>query len=113
MSKKKRTILIIVVILVSLLVLIGAAGGLLVGSYLSKVQYDTGEQVVEIEDIQQPALTDEEILQELLAEEPISEEADSAQEEIDALEEQMASQITENSGNTDDILKCPQQKRSN
>ena len=102
--KKKKTILIIVITVLSLLLLIGLAGFLLVNSYLSKVQYDTGEQVVEIEDIQQPALTDEEILQELLAEEPVSEEADSAQEEIDALEEQMASQITENSGDTDDIL---------
>ena len=79
---------------------------LLINSYLSKVQYDTGEQVVEIEDIQEPVLTDEEILQELLAEEPVSDEADSDREEISALEEQMASQLTEesNSESSDDIF---------
>lgn len=96
--KKKNTIFIIVIIILSLLVLVGTAGVLLMNSYLSKVQYDTGNQIVEIGNIQEPVLTDEEILQELFDEEPISDESDSAQEEIEALEEQMASQLALNKG---------------
>lgn len=72
----------------------------MINSYLSKVQYDTGNQVVECEDIEESSLTDDEILQELLSDEPISDESDSAKEEIAALEEQMAAQLAQNENST-------------
>lgn len=71
-------------------------GRYVIKSYLSKVQYDIGDQVIEMEDIQESFLTDDEILQELLADEPNSDESDSAQEEIATLEEQMAAQLSQN-----------------
>ncbi len=106
MLKKKRAIYIVIITILALLLLLVAIGSLLINSYLSKVQYDTGDQAVGIEDIQEPVLTDDEILQELLADEPISDDPDSALDEIATLEEQMASQlaqndvISDNAGNT-------------
>lgn len=78
-----------------LLVVVLVAGTLLINSYLSQVQYDAEGQVVEIEDIQESMFTDDEILQELFSDEPISDEEDSAWEEITALEEQMAAQLAQ------------------
>ena len=92
MLKKKRTIYIIIITILALLLLLVTVGTLLINSYLSKVQYDTGDQATGIEDIQESVLTDEEIIQELLADEPNSDESDSAKEEIAALEEQMEAQ---------------------
>ncbi len=94
--KKKRTIYIIIITILALLLLLVTVGSLLINSYLSKVQYDTGDQATGIEDIQGSVLTDEEIIQELLADEPNSDESDSAKEEIAALEEQMAAQLAKN-----------------
>lgn len=85
-----------------LLAVVLVAGSLLINSYLSQVQYDAGNQVVEIEDLQESVLTDEEIIQELLADEPISEESDSAKEEIAELEEQMAAQLAQSDKNAND-----------
>lgn len=101
MLKKKRTIFKVVMIILSLIVGVCTAGGLLINNYLSKVQYDTENKITEIEDSHEPILTNEEIINELLSDEPNSNEADSAQWEINALEEQMASQLVQNSGNTD------------
>lgn len=101
MLKKKRTIFIVVMIILSLMVGVCTAGELLINNYLSKVQYDTENKVTEIEDSHEPILTSEEIINELLSDEPNSNESDSAQGEINALEEQMASQLVQNSGNTD------------
>ena len=53
-------------------------------------------QKTEIEDIQELSLGDEEILQELFADEDVSDELDSAQEEIADLEEHMAEQLAKN-----------------
>ena len=78
------------------------AGLLLVNFYLSKVQYDTEVQGTEMADGQEKVLTDEESLQEFLSDELISMESDSSQDEINALEEKMASQLAQNSENTDD-----------
>ena len=106
MLKKKRAIYIIIITILALLLLLVTVGSLLINSYLSKVQYDTGDQATGIEDIQEPLLTDEEIIQELLADEPISDDPDSTPDEIATLEEQMASQlaqndvISDNAGNT-------------
>ena len=100
MQKKKKVICIIIVTISVLLLAVLAAGGYLINSYLSKVQYDTGNQVVECEDIEESSLTDDEILQELLSDEPISDESDSAKEEIAALEEQMAAQLAQNENST-------------
>ena len=83
-----------------ILVAVFATGSYLITSYLSKVQYDTSNQVDELEDVQEPMLTDEEILQELLADEKVSDEFDSAKEEIDALEEQMAAQLAQSDAST-------------
>lgn len=96
MQKKKKVICIIIVTISVLLLAVLAVGRYLIKSYLSKVQYDIGDQVIEMEDIQEASLTDDEILQELLADEPICDESDSAQEEIAALEEQMAAQLAQN-----------------
>lgn len=93
MLKKKKTIYIIIIFILVPLLLLLTVGSSLISFYLSKVQYDTEKQEVEIGDIQQTALTDEEILQELLADEPISDESDTAIGEIDALEQQMAAQL--------------------
>lgn len=107
MLKKKKTIYTIIITILALLLLLLVIGSLLITSYLSKVQYDNGNQVVDIDGIQQSVLTDDEILQELLADEPISDESDTAHDEIDALEEQMAAQldnisnITENTAGID------------
>jgi len=90
MSKRKKLIIIIVCVVLALFLVMGLAGALLINSYLSKVQYDTGKELVDIEGLQESILTDEEILGELLADDPASGEADSSQEEIDALESQMA-----------------------
>ena len=98
MRNKKKIFLSIVIGVLALVLVIGAAGALLVSSYLSKVQYDTGEELVDVEDLQDQALTDEEIMKELLADEPESDEEDSAQEEIDALESQMAQQLEQMQG---------------
>ena len=96
MLKKKRAIYIIIITMIALLLLLVTVGSLLINSYLSKVQYDNGDQAVGIEDIQESVLTDEEIIQELLADEPISDESDSAHDEIVELENQMAAQLTQN-----------------
>ena len=98
--KRKKYLLITLIVVVTILISGYIAILSLVNSYLSKVQYDTGSQVAETEYIQVPALTDEEILQELLADEPLSNEADSAKEEIDALEQQMAAQLAQNDKST-------------
>ena len=95
MSKKKKIIIGFVIGLLALVLVLGAAGALLINSYLSKVQYDTDEELVDVEDLQEQTLTDEEIMEELLADEPDSDEVDSAQEEIDALESQMAEQLAQ------------------
>ena len=95
MIKKKKTIYIIIYTVLVLLVVVLVAGTLLINSYLSQVQYDAEGQVVEIEDIQESMFTDDEILQELFSDEPISDEEDSAWEEITALEEQMAAQLAQ------------------
>ena len=96
MQKEKKVICIIIITILVLFLTMLAAGRYVIKSYLSKVQYDIGDQVIEVEDIQESFLTDDEILQELLAEEPNSDESDSAQEEIAALEEQMATQLSQN-----------------
>ena len=95
MFNKKNTIYIIIIFLAMILTVL-VIGYLMITSYLSKVQFDTGVQTTEIEDVQEKVLTDEEILHELLADEPISDESDSAQDEIIALEEQMAAQLAQN-----------------
>ncbi len=92
----KKVICIIIITILVLLLTVLTAGRYLIKSYLSKVQYDIGDQVIEMEDIQESFFTDDEILQELLADEPNSDESDSAQEEIAALEEQMAAQLAQN-----------------
>lgn len=101
MLKKKRTIFIVVMIILSLIVGVCTAGGLRINNYLSKVQYDTENKITEIEDSHEPFLTNEEIINELLSDEPNSNESDSAQGEINALEEQMASQLVRSDGNMD------------
>lgn len=106
MLRKKRVIYIIIITILALLLLLVTVGSLLINSYLSKVQYDTGNQAVGIEDTQESILTDEEIIQELLADEPISDESDSAHDEIVALEKQMAAQLVKNddiSNNTENV----------
>ena len=97
-TKKKKIVCIIMIVIAALLLLLLAAGGLLLASYLSKVQYDNTDQTAETADVSQSGLTDEEILQELFAEESISDETDTAQDEIDALEQQMKEQLDNASG---------------
>jgi len=113
----KKNIFIIVFILILMIILIATTSGLLITSYLSKVQYDTGKQIEKNEDIQKSILSDEEILKELYEEETSGKEADSLKEEISALEKQMATQLAENSENIDDIFNilvigCDTRKKS-
>lgn len=106
MKKMKKKIYIIIITIIALLVLLGMFGSLLIHSHLSLVQYDTGGLETEIEDIQESVLNDEEIIQELLADEPISDESDSAHDEIVELEKQMAAQLVRNddiSNNTENF----------
>ena len=100
-TKKKKVVCIIIIVIAALLLLLLAAGGLLLASYLSKVQYDNTDQTAETADVSQSGLTDEEILQELFAEESISDETDTAQDEIDALEQQMKEQLENASGKSE------------
>ena len=87
-SKKKMFIIVSAVFLALILLLIGAAW-LLVKSYLGRIDYDHGDAA---KDQTVSLLTDEEIEKQLREEEPDSTESDSPEEEIAALEEQMASQ---------------------
>ena len=98
MSKKKKLILIVVGLFLALVLMVGASGVWLFNSYLSKVQYDTGEDLLGVDDLQAPSLTDEEIMEDLLADEPVSDEPDSSDEEIAALESQMAEQLAQQKG---------------
>ena len=100
-TKKKKVVCIIMIVIAALLLLLLAAGGLLLASYLSKVQYDNTDQAAETADVSQSGLTDEEILQELFAEQSISDETDTAQDEIDALEQQMKEQLDNASGKSE------------
>lgn len=90
MSKRKKRIIITCITILSILILIFGAIALLLHSYLSKITYDTEESPGEIAGV---VLSDEDIRQELLAEETVSDEEDSPEDEILELEEQMAGQL--------------------
>ena len=91
MSKRKKITFIIIMAILLVLVLVLAGGAFVVHSYLSKLQFEMPEQAVQ----EGAALSDEEILKELMADEPVSDKEDSSKEEIAALEEQMAAQLAQ------------------
>lgn len=97
-NNKKKFLIIVVTIILTLLLSLILAAYLLIRSYLGKIDYDHDDVVepIQIEN----TLTDEEILKELLAEEPITDESDSPQEDIAQLEEQMAQQQVEQTEQT-------------
>lgn len=93
-NRKNKVIGIVLVTILVILLLLFLGAFLLVKSYLNKINYDHEVELVQATTIER-ALSDEEIMEELLADEPDTGESDSPEEDIAQLEEQMEQQKIE------------------
>ncbi len=87
MSKTKKVMITIAIIIVSLLLIAGGTITLLTNHYLSKITYEDSANT------SSNNLSDSEILQELLADEPMTDEQNSSMDDISLLESQMKEQL--------------------